>query len=87
MFRARLLVGGDAYIQRGRFYAATPWQGVQATPSMFRARLLGEAMAKKEIPAAMTYKLAPVSASPLTHSATGRGLDRPRSSKSHDARA
>jgi hypothetical protein len=27
--------------QRGGFYAAAPWRGIQATPSIFRARLLG----------------------------------------------
>jgi hypothetical protein len=27
LFRARLLVGGDASIQRGAFFAAAPWQG------------------------------------------------------------
>jgi hypothetical protein len=30
--------GGDASIQRGAFFAAAPWRGVQATPSMFRVR-------------------------------------------------
>jgi hypothetical protein len=29
--------GGDASIQRGGFYAAAPWHGVQATPSPVRA--------------------------------------------------
>jgi hypothetical protein len=32
LFRALPLAGGDAFFQRGGFYAATPWQGVQATP-------------------------------------------------------
>jgi hypothetical protein len=27
LFRARLLVGGDASIKRGWFFAAAPWQG------------------------------------------------------------
>jgi hypothetical protein len=27
LFRARLLVGGDAPIQRGAFYTAAPWRG------------------------------------------------------------
>jgi hypothetical protein len=34
-------VGGDTFFQRGAFYAAAPWRGVQATSFMFRARLLG----------------------------------------------
>jgi hypothetical protein len=42
LFRARLLwAGGDAFFQRGGFFAAAPWYIFQATPSMFRARLLG----------------------------------------------
>jgi hypothetical protein len=32
-------VGGDASIQRGGFYAAAPWHGIQATPSPVRALL------------------------------------------------
>jgi hypothetical protein len=35
-----VLVGGDASFQRGGFYAAAPWHGIKATPSMVRARLL-----------------------------------------------
>jgi hypothetical protein len=30
-------VGGDAFFQRGGFYAAAPWRSIQATPSTFRA--------------------------------------------------
>jgi hypothetical protein len=37
LFRARLLVGGATFFQRGGFYAAAPWQGIQATPSPIRA--------------------------------------------------
>jgi hypothetical protein len=33
-------VGGDTFFQRGGFYAAAPWRGIQATPSPVRARLL-----------------------------------------------
>jgi hypothetical protein len=29
--------GGDAFFQRGGFYAAAPWRGIKATPSTFRA--------------------------------------------------
>jgi hypothetical protein len=32
LFRALPLVGGDASIQRGAFFAAAPWRGLQATP-------------------------------------------------------
>jgi hypothetical protein len=30
--------GGDAFFQRGGFFAAAPWHIFQATPSMFRAQ-------------------------------------------------
>jgi hypothetical protein len=40
--------GGDAFFQRGAFYAAAPWHGVQATPSMFRAlSLVGRGWKKR----------------------------------------
>jgi hypothetical protein len=32
VFRALPLVGGDTFFQRGAFYAAAPWRGLQATP-------------------------------------------------------
>jgi hypothetical protein len=38
LVRALPLVGGDAYIQRGGFYAAAPWRGIQSTHSTFRAQ-------------------------------------------------
>jgi hypothetical protein len=41
LFRALSLVGGDACIQRGGFFAAASWHIFQATPSMFRALSLG----------------------------------------------
>jgi hypothetical protein len=34
-------VDGDASIQRGAFFAAAPWRGVQATPSPEEGAVLG----------------------------------------------
>jgi hypothetical protein len=60
--------GGDASIQRGGFFAAAPWHGIQATPpaqlvvpvsGVFIGGVVE--MAKTRIPAAKTYELAWVS--------------------------
>jgi hypothetical protein len=57
--------GGDAFFQRGRFYAAAPWQIFQTTPQAQQkvvpvsGGVLGgvKAMARKEIAGFIPYKL------------------------------